>query len=91
MPYIQQKDRLSLTDLLQQIGMWHPASVGELNFVLTTVAHRHAEVQGNSYSTHNAVVGALECAKQEYYRRVVVPYETDKIAQNGDVMPDFTK
>ncbi len=35
----------------------------------------------------NAVVGALECAKLELYRRMVAPYENGKIAENGDVYP----
>jgi len=33
----------------------------------------------------NAIIGALECAKLELYRRVAAPYEDDKIAENGDV------
>jgi len=31
------------------------------------------------------VLGALEGAKQEFYRRKVVQYEENKIAENGDV------
>ena len=33
----------------------------------------------------NAIIGALECAKLELYRRVAAPYEDDKIIENGDV------
>jgi hypothetical protein len=39
-----------------------------------------------SYENFNAVMGALESAKQEYYRRVMVPYEEEKIKQNGDIL-----
>ena len=38
-----------------------------------------------TYQTMNDIIGALEGAKLEFYRRVVVPYENDKIEQNGDV------
>lgn len=37
------------------------------------------------YQDHNDVMGALEGAKQEYYRRIVAPYENEKIKENGDV------
>lgn len=38
-----------------------------------------------SYADHNSVVGVLECAKQEFYRRSTAPYEDEKIVENGDV------
>jgi hypothetical protein len=31
------------------------------------------------------VVGALEACKLEFYRRVVTPYEENKMKENGDV------
>lgn len=31
------------------------------------------------------MVGALECAKLELYRRIAIPYEEQKIQENGDV------
>ncbi len=33
------------------------------------------------------VLGALECAKMEFYRRVAAPYEREAMAKNGDVYP----
>jgi len=38
-----------------------------------------------SYSDYNALVGVLECAKLEFYRRAVAAYEDKKIKENGDV------
>jgi hypothetical protein len=38
-----------------------------------------------SYSKINEVIGVLECAKQELYRRVASPYEDSKKEANGDV------
>jgi hypothetical protein len=40
---------------------------------------------GQSYSIINDIVGVLECAKMEFYRRVAVPYEDKKRTENGDV------
>ena len=34
------------------------------------------------------LIGVLECAKLELYRRVAAPYEDDKIDENGDVYQD---
>lgn len=61
---------------------------GDLNYHITRLLCRYVTEQGLSYRTLNDVVGALECAKQEFYRRVVIPYEDHKIIENGDVYPD---
>jgi hypothetical protein len=37
------------------------------------------------YRDFHAVLGALEAAKLEFYRRQVAPYEDGKIRENGDV------
>ena len=38
-----------------------------------------------SYSKIAMITGVLENVKQEYYRRIAVPYEENKKAQNGDI------
>ena len=40
---------------------------------------------GGGYSVHERAIGILECAKQEYYRRKLAPYEDKKRKENGDV------
>ena len=62
-----------------------PEDAGELNYVITKVCDEFLTRKGRRYNNMNAVVGALECAKNEFLRRVVDPYENEKIAQNGDV------
>ena len=42
-------------------------------------------VKAPNYALYNAVIGVLECAKMELYRRQISPYEDRKIAENGDV------
>lgn len=77
MPYIPRDDRDEAPLRL--------ASAGELNFAVTCLINAYLRTHGKRYETMNAVIGALESAKLEFYRRVVAPYENQKQAQNGDV------
>ena len=78
MPYIEQERREDLSD-------WDlPRNPGELNFCITRLVDDYIG-ERLSYSLVNDVVGALECAKMELYRRIAAPYEDTKIKANGDV------
>ncbi len=83
MPYIRQVDRPVLTPKIELEAV----TAGELNFQLTEVIKSYVKSRGLSYQTVNDIVGALEGAKLEFYRRVAAPYEDTKIAANGDVYP----
>jgi hypothetical protein len=80
MPYVSQTIRREL---------YHegrvPSTPGELNYVITTYLKEYYERQGLNYQTINDIVGALEGAKLEFYRRIAAPYEDTKIKENGDV------
>ena len=80
MPYIDQAIRALFDN-----GFDNPESPGELNYIITTILTQYLNTKGLNYSTINDIVGALEGAKLEFYRRVAVPYEDTKIEQNGDV------
>jgi GTP cyclohydrolase II len=77
MPYIEKQYRREA----QQT----PLTVGELNYAITSVILSYLDITPMSYSTINDIIGALEGAKLEFYRRVAVPYEELKKEQNGDV------
>jgi hypothetical protein len=62
-----------------------PANAGELNFIVTEACIDYLKIRGISYTNLNEVIGVLECAKLEFYRRLAAPYESIKMAQNGDV------
>lgn len=82
MPYIlPDRRRLLLT------GETPPRNIGELNFLITDRMLQYLKWHDINYTTINAVLGALEAAKLEFYRRVAVPYEDEKIKENGDVYP----
>ena len=77
MPYIPQQYRMDAASA--------PTNPGELNFAITSLIMRYLGALGGHYSEMNDVLGALEGAKQEFYRRVVAPYEDRKREENGDV------
>lgn len=85
MPYISQARRKEF-DEIGQSGH-HPKMevAGELNYELTLKCIKYLNHHGLSYKTINDIVGALEGAKLEFYRRVAAPYEDTKIKENGDV------
>jgi hypothetical protein len=66
-------------------GSSAPYSPGELNFVLTRILDDYIVRRGKNYLIINEVIGVLECAKLELYRRIAAPYEDEKLADNGDV------
>jgi hypothetical protein len=79
MPYITQVRRSEL-----DMNVPFAATSGELNYLFTKVLF--TQIKGRvSYSRINDILGALEGAKLEFYRRVAVPYEQEKEAENGDV------
>lgn len=85
MPYIKHDLRLKFECALSQLeGSIEDA--GELNYVITSICHQLLREKGVKYSKLNEIVGALECAKLELYRRVAADYEDKKIIENGDVM-----
>ena len=80
MPYINNSDKA-------RVDAHAPQCSGELNYAITRLISAYAARFGNTYTytTLNDVLGALEGAKLEFVRRVVVPYEDRKRAENGDV------
>jgi len=62
---------------------------GTLNYIITRLVVWYLGKSPN-YERYNAVIGVLECAKQELYRRQIAPYEDEKCEENGDVYRDGT-
>lgn len=78
MPYIKQSERA-------QLDYMDASTPGQLNYLMTLLVHEYVNRQGRSYQAYNDAVGALECCKLELYRRLIAPYEDEKIKENGDV------
>jgi len=59
---------------------------GELNFEFSVLIEDYLKANWPvNYQVLNDVLGALSGAAAEFNRRVVVPYEETKLAENGDV------
>lgn len=87
MPYIKQALRKFYKPRVESAPDCNP---GILNFQITTLCIDYLEQEDESYAAYNAVIGALDCAKMELYRRMIIPYEEEKIEENGDIYHDET-
>jgi len=87
MPYIEPKDREELDDLIRNLAghITGEGYEGRLNYTISSLLVHMVEANGKRYKTLNALIGVLESAKQEFYRKAVAPYEDEKIEQNGDL------
>ena len=85
MPYINSSDRKqydeSINDLVKKLDI---KGAGDLNYIISALCWR-SFTQLECYQRANDIIGALEGAKLEFYRRRVAPYEDGKIESNGDV------
>ena len=78
MPYIKPRDR-------EELISPNPGSAGELQYLMAVMFKKYLEGHGVRYQTMNDVMGALVGAQQEFYRKVVAPYEDKMISKNGGV------
>lgn len=71
-----------------------PTTTGQLNYLITSLCNAYLKQRntdetygfiGPSYGAINDIIGVLECAKLEYYRRMAAPYEDKKVLDNGDI------
>lgn len=86
MPYIPENERPPIDAALKHL----PANLtpGQINYLITQVSDQKIEDAGLSYATINDLIGVLECAKLELYRRIAGPYEDLKVSRNGDAYPN---
>ena len=92
MPYIKPEDRVwyekTINELADALGTAKNNEImsdmaGDMNYCISTLI---GKVMGKpSYAKIAIITGVLENVKQEFYRRVGVPYEENKIVQNGDI------
>ena len=81
MPYIKSDRRKDVEPKAEH----YPTTSGELNFQITSLLLEYIKYNGKQYQQINDVLGALEGAKLEFYRRFAALYEDKKAEENGDV------
>ncbi len=82
MPYIKSEKRERLDAIVE---MMHQAGIcadGDLNYLLYAYCKRHVKPSYNAYKNY---VGELHECGAEIRRRILGPYEDQKIRENGDV------
>lgn len=84
MPYISKAAREHLHKPIVELKL-KISTCGELNYTITKLLALYLESEVVSYTSLNEVIGVLECAKMEMYRRIAAPYEDKKKKENGDV------
>lgn len=77
MPYVDES-----TANMLDVSM-DPQTPGELNYTLSRLALDYFKSTRQKYSDMAEVVAAFECAKLEFYRRVMAPYESLQAALPG--------
>lgn len=85
MPYIKKEDRTRYKKVIEDIEKIDIYTVGELNYLITSICDIYLNQVDESYKAHNDIIGVLNCVEEEWYRRKVVPYEDKKLKENGDV------
>jgi hypothetical protein len=90
MPYITPDKRNDLDDPLASLAAKvivedSKSQAGVLNYCISALFNEVLKTRGLNYSNVNELIGVLECAKLELYRRVASPYEDLKVEENGDV------
>lgn len=84
MPYIGRQDREDIKNAINKISEMIETN-GEMNYAISLLIHKYVEKKGLKYTNLNDAIGILECAKLEFYRTVVSPYEEIKKEANGSV------
>jgi hypothetical protein len=84
MPYIKQDARHTFESHIQNLAT-DAENAGDLNYIITKMLHLYLKKKGLRYANCNEVIGMLECAKLEIYRKVVSNYEDEKLKENGGV------
>lgn len=86
MPYITEIERRKFDKILDEFYKIDSNTLtpGDLNYLFSSMIW-YAFDNKRSYTKGNELVGMIECVKQEFYRRKLVPYEEEKIEENGDI------
>jgi hypothetical protein len=94
MPYIKEDRREHLDDCIDRMtdclklrnnmnNTEFAGILGDINYCFSRILS--GLMEDVSYPKISMLTGVLENIKQEFYRRVAVPFEDKKILENGDI------
>ena len=82
MPYIKQDRRDELEEILWLMKKKNIQADGDLNYLLYAFCVRYTH---ESYNNYKNFIGELNECAAEIRRRLLAPYEDQKILDNGDI------
>lgn len=82
MPYVKQEQRPNLDDVVDEMAASEVIANGDLNYILYAYCKRFI---APSYNNYKNFCGELRQCATEIERRILAPYEDEKIKKNGDV------
>lgn len=85
MPYIKKDQRIKFDEYAKKISE-NASNPGDLNYSITVILQEYLKKTGVRYANINEIIGVLECAKLEFYRRIAQDYENYCVEKNGDVL-----
>jgi len=83
MPYIKQDERKKLEKILKLMKKLEIKANGDLNYILFTYCKRNISL---SYNNLKNYLGELNQTISEIERKILGPYEDQKIKENGDIL-----
>lgn len=94
MPYIDFNTRSKWFDEVGELGIYEiritkDMNKGDLNYVFSQIITNYVWTKGKNYQNLSDAAAALSDCRDEFYRRVIAPYEDEKKEQNGDVFEDI--
>jgi len=85
MPYIEQSKRGLLEGIVKLMADRNVKADGDLNYVLFAYCKRFVP---RSYNNLKNFCGELRQCATEIERRILGPYEDEKIKENGDIFEE---
>jgi hypothetical protein len=82
MPYIKQERRIEVSPIIDLMMDLNVKADGDLNYILFAFCKFAVPP---SYNNYKNFLGELRQCVVEIERRMLVPYEEEKIAENGEV------
>jgi hypothetical protein len=81
-PYIKQEDRPLMDLVVKAMADADVRANGDLNYILFAFCKRHVDLNYNSLKNY---IGELRQCATEIERKILGPYEDEKIKTNKDV------